>query len=851
MNRQLWRLGESVCHLALKLFLSLIIGVLTLGAVGFAQAQNDDQSFHVLATRAIAYGDSGAAQELVESRGDNDPFAVALAASLLVRHGSYSEAESLLLPVADRAPDSAAGLEYGLLLQRLGRRGEAQPYLEAVMSSGIQTNGAHWRYRGALAARALGDFRGANQLIRAAAAASPDDPAVQTVWGELFLEKYNQPDALESFQAAITLDDKWAPAHLGIAQVLANENPPVARSSVDRVLELDSENIDGHLFVAELELDDRNREAAREAIDVALRINPNSLEAHALLAAIAFLEDRMVDFDAEVSRTLEINPNYGDVFRIVGNHVARAYRFPEAVELVRRALRLEPDNLRAHAELGMHLLRTGDEPAARLALERSFEGDPFDIVTYNLLEMLDQLDGFETFEQGDLIVRLHPDESEALKDYVLELAQQAIDELSERYQMMLKPPILVEVFPRHDDFAVRNLGLPGMIGALGACFGSVVTMDSPRARPPGDFNWQSTLWHEMAHVITLQMSNQRLPRWLSEGISTYEEKRKHLSWGRDAVLEFASALNDDSLLSIRDLNSGFTRPETINLSYFQASVLVEHIINEYGMESLQRLLLAYGDGLETAEALTRIGLSFEELQSSFDDSIDEQFGALSRALSEPESDISSDGQETHEALRLKAIEQEGNYHVQLALGRSAYAMGENSEARAALNRASSLVPMATGFDSPHGLLAKIAQEEGDLALAMQELELLLEYDETSIEAVRLLASLAEEMNDARRLQIAYERLIEIDPFDPIPHQVLGRFALEDGRIDVAILELTVALSLGPVDRVAVYSDLAEGFLAAEQFDQAKQQIMSALEVAPSYTRAQDLLLTIIEQQERQ
>ena len=213
-------------------------------------------------------------------------------------------------------------------------------------------------------------------------------------------------------------------------------------------------------------------------------------------------------------------------------------------------------------------------------------------MTYNLLEMLDQLDGFETFEQGDLVVRLHPDESEALKDYVLGLGQQAIDELSERYQMSLTPPILVEVFPRHDDFAVRNLGLPGMIGALGACFGSVVTMDSPRARPPGDFNWQSTLWHEMAHVITLQMSNQRLPRWLSEGISTYEEKRKHLSWGRDAVLEFASALNDDSLLSIRDLNSGFTRPETINLSYFQASVLVEHIIDEYGMESLRQLLLA-------------------------------------------------------------------------------------------------------------------------------------------------------------------------------------------------------------------------------------------------------------------
>ena len=75
------------------------------------------------------------------------------------------------------------------------------------------------------------------------------------------------------------------------------------------------------------------------------------------------------------------------------------------------------------------------------------------------------------------------------------------------------------MFPKHDDFAVRTLGLPGMIGALGACFGRVVTLDSPKARPPGEFQWEATLWHELGHVITLQMSNQRVPRWLTEGIS--------------------------------------------------------------------------------------------------------------------------------------------------------------------------------------------------------------------------------------------------------------------------------------------------------------------------------------------
>ena len=98
------------------------------------------------------------------------------------------------------------------------------------------------------------------------------------------------------------------------------------------------------------------------------------------------------------------------------------------------------------------------------------------------------------------------------------------------------------MFPKHDDFAVRTLGLPGMIGALGACFGRVVTLDSPKARPPGQFSWAETLWHEMAHVITLQMSNNRLPRWLSEGISVYEERRARPDWGREIRLSFAQAL---------------------------------------------------------------------------------------------------------------------------------------------------------------------------------------------------------------------------------------------------------------------------------------------------------------------
>ena len=785
---------------------------------------------------------------LLAARGPGDAEVAALQAHLLIARGRYEEAEERLAPIAADSPQSAAGLELGLLWSYLGRRAEARPYLDAVVARARRSREPIDLYRGGVAARTLGEFRLANSLLRSAAAGAPSDPGIQTTWGELFLEKYNQSDALRSFGDALTIDDEWVPALLGRARALASGNPPGARQTVARALTIDSDNAEAHLIVAGLELDGRNRVAAREAIDRALATNPRSLEARALLAAIAFLEDRAEDFEAEVQQALAINPVYGDAYRIAAVHTAGAYRFPEAVELARRAVALDPGNTRAHAELGLYLLRTGDEPAARAALERSFADDPFDVMTFNLLGMMDTLDEFETFERGDVILRLHPDEAPVLGEYALTLAQEALDVLSARYEMTVEGPILIEIFPRHDDFAVRTLGLPGMIGALGACFGRVVTMDSPRARPPGDFNWQSTLWHEIAHVITLQMSKQRLPRWLSEGISTYEEKRANPAWARDQALEFAAALNREQVLPLRDLNSGFRRPDLISLSYFQASVLVEHIIDRHGEPALHTLIRAYGDGLETEAALERIGLDFDTLQASFDEAVAEEFGPLRRALVAPQwpEELPPAGAERIAALRERAGSAPDSFPAQLALGRALFAAGEWADARAALERAVELVPLATGFESPHGLLARIAQEQGDRERAMRHLESLLEHDETSLEAVRLLAALAEETSDEERMREAYERLLEIDPFDPIPHQALGRLAMAGGRHDVANREFDVALALGPVDRVVAHSDYAESLLAAGDADGARRQALAALEIAPTYERAQELLLEALE-----
>ena len=70
-----------------------------------------------------------------------------------------------------------------------------------------------------------------------------------------------------------------------------------------------------------------------------------------------------------------------------------------------------------------------------------------------------------------------------MREQAMPLAREALDTLAKRWNFEIKGPILIEMFPKHDDFAVRNLGLPGMIGALGACFGRVVTLDSPQCAP--------------------------------------------------------------------------------------------------------------------------------------------------------------------------------------------------------------------------------------------------------------------------------------------------------------------------------------------------------------------------------
>jgi tetratricopeptide (TPR) repeat protein len=185
--------------------------------------------------------------------------------------------------------------------------------------------------------------------------------------------------------------------------------------------------------------------------------------------------------------------------------------------------------------------------------------------------------------------------------------------------------------------------------------------------------------------------------------------------------------------------------------------------------------------------------------------------------------------------------------VQFVYGRGLRKAGQIDEAIQAFERASKLVPTATGADSPHAQLAEIANERKDRPRAIAELTALVAADFNNVEAARELAGLLrqEKVSDPARLNPVYQRITAIDPFDGEAHAMLGRLAMQRDDAEMASREFRAVVALAPVDRALALTDLAESYYKGGKRADAKKQVLAALEVAPTYERAQDLLLKIV------
>src|SRR5262249_51533704 len=158
-------------------------------------------------------------------------------------------------------------------------------------------------------------------------------------------------------------------------------------------------------------------------------------------------------------------------------------------------------------------------------------------------------------------------------------------------------------------------------------------------------------------------------------------------------VEYASLLNRGETLKLKDLNAAFTNPKTISLAYFEASLLVEHIVSAYGEDGLRRLVAAFTQGGGMDATLKRtMNTDMEGLQPGFDQTIDRLFGGLRRAMAVPDG-VDDLARTPTAALVQLANDHPRSYPVQVALGRALRKDGRIDEAMQTFERAAALVPM--------------------------------------------------------------------------------------------------------------------------------------------------------------
>lgn len=779
---------------------------------------------------------------------------------VLVVQGRRADAETAFAKaITGKAADTLASeASLGILLYERGLRAEAVARFQKLItaynaghaksSSDLIAVGRACRYLGRSNPSAFKDALKA--FDEAAVLDETHQARLRT--GELFLEKFNGTEARSAFEAVLAVNRDQPQALLGLAQARDFDGERGVPDLVDAALKVNPNFVEARAYKSGLLLALEDFPAARAEAEKALVENPSSAGALSALAAAQYVAGDLTAFAETRRRAEALFPRSGELLVTVAEAAVRNRLYREGARLAAEALVLEPQAWSALASLGQNQLRLGEIDAARRNLEKSFDGDPYNVWVKNTLDLLDTFVNYTTVEAGHFRLFLEKEEAGVLGPPMAALAAEAMEKLSARYDFAPRDPIRVEAYPSHADFSVRTVGLAGL-GALGVSFGPVVAIDSPQARDRGTFNWGSTLWHELAHVVTLGASGNRVPRWLTEGISVYEERRARPGWGDDLSIEFLLAYQANDLLPLRDLNNGFVRPnrpEQVSLSYYQASLVVEQIEARHGIASLRDLLKAYAKGVTTETAFqAALGRSIdqvdEEFKSALKTSLTKPLAGIRGASSRTPQDRSAlpEG-ETRARLEARVSKDDSDFIAQVGLGRLNHRENRDDEALKHLERAAQLWPESAGEESPYLPIAEIKGARGDRDGAIAALEAYVARNESSDAARSQLAALLEAKGRTNEALTVLDSSVFIYPFDPKLHERRALLAAQLQKSSTVREARRAIVELRPVDKAEAYFQLALAELDAGDRPAARRSVLRSLEIAPRFGRAQELLLKI-------
>ena len=664
--------------------------------------------------------------------------------------------------------------------------------------------------------------------------------------GQLALDKHDFGLAAEEFGQAAKLDPKDPDIQFGLAQAFAPSDGAKSKQALKSALELNPKHIDSLLYVADTHIDSERYDEAAKVLDQVVEINDKHPRAWAYRAVLANLQNKA---DAEKNfreKGLVHWKANSEVDFLIGKKLSQKYRFAEGSEYQRKSLAFNADYLPAKMQLAQDLLRLGDEDEGWRLAGEVYDKDGYDVVAHNLVTLRDHIEKYTTLEGDGFIVRMETREAQIYGHRVLDLLRRAKEQLCTKYDVEINKPIIVEIFPQQQDFAIRTFGLPGGAGFLGVCFGRVVTMNSPASQGTSPSNWESVLWHEFCHVVTLNKTNNKMPRWLSEGISVYEERQANKSWGQTMDPRYREMVLGDELTPVSELSGAFLSPKSprhLQFAYYESSLVVQFLVEEYGLDTLKRLLVDLSVGITINDSLQRYAGSLELLDEEFAKYAHQQADDLAPKLdwTKPDKTLASDAAALDDWMK----EHPNNYWGLQLRARRFLSSKQWKEAKESLEKLVEHYPDDHGANNARSMLATVYRELGDTENERSTLQQLAEIDDDAVEIyLRLMELWSVEENWEKTIESA-ERMLAVNPLQRTPHHFLANASEHTGDDAKAIKALETLVVMEPIDPAETHYRLAKLLHRTGDLESARRQILKSLEEAPRYRDAHRELLAIV------
>jgi cytochrome c-type biogenesis protein CcmH/NrfG len=707
--------------------------------------------------------------------------------------------------------------------------------------------------------------------------------------GGLALEKHDFALAAKRFAEGLKQLPGDPDLEYGLAQAYAPNDGALMADALEKALARNSNHVGCLLLLVDRSIDGEDYTEARQFLDRIQLVNPWDSDAWAYRAVVAHLQHQPDVEDAARQSALKYWTNNPHVDYLIGQKLSQNYRFKEGAAHQRQALEFDSDYLPAKAQLAQDLLRMGEESEGWRLAEEVQKKDGYDVEMFNLTTLHDTMRKFTTLTNGDFIVRMGAHEAAVYGTQVLELLERARSNLCAKYGFEVQRPTIVEVFPDQKDFAVRTFGMPGNPGYLGVCFGTLVTANSPASHPAHPVNWQAVLYHEFCHVVTLQMTRNKMPRWLSEGISVYEESQANPTWGQRMNPQYREMVMGGELTPVSKLSAAFLAPPTpmhLQFAYYESSLVVEFLVQKYGLEQLKGILKDLGAGTEINQAIAAHSEAADDLEKDFTAFVRQRAEQLAPGLDweKPKLEDLISGKASPGLLsEAQAAQSAGSNVVPKRKGRSSAKSSDNPEnsvdgsdeggltswitkhptnyyslmeqakaaiarkafdtAKPPLERLIELYPTQTGPESAYALLAAADRLLGETNAERQVLTRFAQQDDEAKDAYLRLAELGVADGNWPDVVENVHRCFEVDPLSAAPYQLLARASKHTGDSAQAIEANRALLQMDPSNPAQVHFELAEA-LHRTGDPAAERQVIQALEEAPRFQAALKLLLEI-------